>query len=310
MTQVLQPALGVQFWEPDPHKLTERTALAERMGFAAVTVPDHPVRGLLAPLTACAIMAEASVRVKVGPLVLNNDFRHPSVLAREAAALADLSEGRFELGLGAGYATNEYRRIGIQYATGPERIDRLAESAQILRGLLAGDDVTFVGAHYRLEGDSLSDTRTRKVPILIGGNSPRLLACAAEHADIVGLVGFSPRKDGELNFSDFDLTAAERQIGEVRRFAGPRHEVAMHALVQWYEVTSNRRAAAERIAPLFERSPDAVLSSPYVLLGTHAEIERQLRELAERLTIERWTVFADRPGLDPSQLAGVLERLS
>lgn len=305
------PAIGVQLWERDPRSLRTKAASVESLGFASITVGDHLVPSAIGPLTACAIVAAATERVRFGPLVLNNDFRHPVVLAREAAALADLSGGRFELGLGAGFARREYERAGIPFASPTVRAARLAESARILRGLLAGDTATFAGEHYAVRGESL--TPPPAVPILIGGNSSAVHAAAAEHADIVGLVGLSPRRGGAgIETSHFSTSGLERQLARLRALAGPRFsDLELHALVQWHEVTDDRRAAAERAAPELEVSAEVALDSPYVLLGTAQEIANQLHEQHARFGITRWTVFGDRPDLQPAEtLVPVLELLA
>ena len=309
----MTPALGVQLWGPETASLQAKAVRAESLGFASITVPDHLVPGLVAPLTACAIIASATERVHVGTLVLNNDFRHPVVLAREAAALADLAAGRFELGLGSGHARVEYERAGMRFAPGSVRAARLRESAQILRGLFAGDTVTFAGDHYTVSGESLSPPPAVPIPILIGGNSRDVQACAARCADIVGLVGFSHRRGGtEIDMSDFTVDALERQLARLRGLAGARFSrLELQVLVQWHEVTPNRRAAAERAAPLLELPVEAVLNSPYVLLGTTDEIATQIREQHEQLGITRWTVFGDRPDVASFEtLAPVLELLA
>jgi probable F420-dependent oxidoreductase len=306
------PALGVALWESDPRALRAKAAGLEQLGFAAITIGDHLVARAIAPLIACAIVADATERVRVGPLVLNNDFRHPVVLAREAAALAELSGGRFELGLGAGFAAREYERAGIPFAPRRVRAARLAESAHVIRGLLAGETVTFAGEHYVVRGETLTGPPPA-VPILIGGNSRDVHAAAAAHADIVGLCGLSPTRGGtETDMSDFSTAGLERQVDRLRELAGPRFsQLELHALVQWHEVTGDRRAAAERAAPQLEVSPEVALDSPYVLLGTPEEIAAQLREHHDRFGITRWTVFGDRPDLPPAEaLVPVLERLA
>ena len=303
------PTLGVQLWERDPGALRAKAAQVESLGFASITVGDHLHARAIAPLTACAIVAGATTRVQVGPLVLNNDLRHPVVLAHEAAALADLSGGRFELGLGAGYARREYERAGIPFAPRKVRVARLAEAASFLRRLFAGETVDFAGEHYQVRGESLPRLE-HPVPILIGGNSPDLHAVAAENADIVGLAG-SPRSGAGIDSSDYATAALDRQLARLRDLAGARPHLERHVLVQWHELTDDRRAAAERAAPALEVSADVALDSPYVLLGTPDEIAAQLREHHARFGITRWTVFGDRPGLQPAEtLVPVLEILA
>jgi probable F420-dependent oxidoreductase len=290
------PTLGAHLWNSDVASLRARAAEVESLGFVSITVGDH-LGYFPPPLTACAIVAEATSEVRIGPLVLNNDFRHPVVLAQEAAALADLSGGRFELGLGAGYNRREYERSGIVFSPRSVRIARLAESAQILRRLFAGETVDFEGEHYRVEGQALPP-QNHDVPILLGGNSPQLHAVAAAHADIVGLAGSAASRNG--SGSDYALSAVERQVARIRELAAPRAP-EIHALVQWHEVTGDREAAAERAAHGMEAPLEVVPSSPYALLGTPEEIAAQLRDHHDRLGITRWTIFADRPDLQPAE---------
>ena len=138
-------------------------------------------------------------------------------------------------------------------------------------------------------------------------------AAAAEAADIVGLVGFSPTRGGAgIDASDFSSDGVERQVARLRELAGARFsQLELHALVQWHELTTDRRAAAERAAPQLEVPVDVALDSPYVLLGTPEEIAAQLREHHDRLGITRWTVFGDRPDLPFAEtLVPVLEALA
>lgn len=240
--------------------------------------------------------------------MLNNDFRHPAVLAHEAAALAELSDGRFELGLGAGYNRHEYRRSGIPFERRTTRIARLAEAAAILRPLLAGETVSFDGDHYRVRDLRLPEP-VRPTPILIGGNSPELLAVAAAHADVATLAG-SPKSSGPGS-SDYAREAVERQVRTIRELsAGRPVAIQLHVLVQWHEVTDDRGAAAERAAAALEVSPEVALDSPYALIGTVDEIATAIRGWHTTLGIARFTVFADRPDLQSAdELAPVLELL-
>jgi probable F420-dependent oxidoreductase len=287
----------------------ERAAALEELGFGSFSVGDHLQH--YPPLAACAAIAEGTERAQVGPLVLNNDFRNPSVLAREAVAVSELSGGRFELGLGAGYARREYVWAGIRYDPGPVRIARLAEATEILSRLLAGEEVTFRGEHYAVEADSLRE-RPYRVPLLIGGNSVEVHAIAARHADILNLIGLSPKRGGTVeDLSDFSAGALDRQLNALRGFerdAGA--ELERHVLVQWHHVTGDRQEAAERAAKTLGVPPSVVLDSPYVLIGSPTEIAEQLRDHHERFGIARWTIFADRPDLQRGEeLAPVLGEL-
>src|SRR5437870_13395014 len=126
----------------------EKARKVERLGYSVLLVPDH-LAELLAPFPALAAAAAATTRLRVGTGVLNNDFRHPVLTAREAATLDVLSDGRFELGLGAGHMRSEYEQAGLAFDAGVTRVERLAEAVTIVKRLLKGETVTFTGRHYR-----------------------------------------------------------------------------------------------------------------------------------------------------------------
>ena len=132
-------------------------------------------------------MAEVTNRIRVGSLVLNNDFHHPVHLAREVAAIDQLSGGRVELGLGAGHAFTEYRAIGVPFDPPAVRRARLAESIEILRRLLDGEEVSYAGRHYQLEAVRTMPARQKPLPLLVGVNGQAALAHAAQHADVIAL---------------------------------------------------------------------------------------------------------------------------
>jgi probable F420-dependent oxidoreductase len=308
-----RPELAVQVWGTQARELVARARLAESLGFDAVSVPDHLTDSVPPPLIACSIIASATERIRVGTLVLNNDLRHPVLLAREVAMLADQSGGRFELGLGAGYARVEYEHAGIPYDPAAVRIARLCESVQIVRRLLAGEQLTFAGEHYQVAGERCAPIPALPVPIYVGGNSAALHACAAEFADAVGLVGFDTRTGGaSIVVSDFTREAFERQLARLRGQAGDGYErLARHVLVQDFEVTDERDAVLARLAPEYDLTPDELATSPYVAIGSAGQIARQLQDLHGRAGIGRFTVFADKPGAPPLEsLAPVIELLA
>src|SRR3954454_5566900 len=133
-------------------------------------VAGHLADGMLPPLTALVAAAEATDRLRVGTLVVNNDFRHPVVLAREAATIDLLTDGRLELGLGAGHMKFEYDEAGLPFDPAAVRVARMAESAEIVTRLLAGEEVAFTGEHYQVHGHLCFPSPVqRPVPLLIGG---------------------------------------------------------------------------------------------------------------------------------------------
>lgn len=162
-------------------ELQEKARKIEELGYDTFNAPDH-LTDLIAPLPALVCAAEATKTLKVGTNVLNNDLRHPVLVAREAAAVDLLADGRFQLGLGAGAFRSEYDEAGLGFDRGATRVERLTEAVIIIKGLLKGDQVTFAGRYYQVTGHTLAPLPVQKPhpPILIGGNGPRLLALAAQ----------------------------------------------------------------------------------------------------------------------------------
>lgn len=255
---------------------------AEDLGFDTILVPDHIADDLLSPMVALATMAEATTRLHVGTFVLNNDFRHPALLAREAATVDLLTDGRLELGLGAGHSAPEYAEIGLRFDPAPVRVARLEESARLLRRLFDGDEVSFTGQHYQVAAHRLSPVR--RPQLLIGGNGDRVLRLAAEVGDIVGFTGLGrTRPDGQQHTTEWKPEQIDAKAATVRAAAGDRlDELEFNALVQYVEITTDRRASAEAIANRMGDDPAVLLGAPFMLIGTVDEIVEQLHRARER----------------------------
>jgi len=197
---------------------------AEELGYSALLVPDH-LGQQLAPIAAIATAAAATTTLRVGGFVFANDFRHPLILAREAATLDLLSDGRLELGLGAGWRTADYRQLGIPYDAPGRRIDRLAEASSLVKRLLAGETVTHAGPHFQLGSARVWPRPVQQPhpPIIMGGGGPRMLRLAAREADIVGFIPqFSQR--GRPILTDVTEAALDRKVAIVRAAAGQRFD--------------------------------------------------------------------------------------
>jgi probable F420-dependent oxidoreductase len=301
---------GVSIWGAGTGAEWRRKARrAEAAGFDTVLIADHLVDGMLSPLAPLVAAAEATDRLRVGTLVLNNDFRHPVVLAREAATVDLLTDGRLELGLGAGHMKHEYDQVGLAFDAPAVRVARMTEAAEIIRRLLAGEEVTYAGEHYRVDRHQCFPPPTQpRLPLLIGGNGRRLLAAAARLADIVSFTGFS-QVEGErtVNPTHFTLEGLDAQLAWVRAEAGERFgQLELSTLVQGVTITGDRRGAAHEVQPLLPKlSVDDLLSSPYALIGTADQIAGQLREERARLGVSYITVFEK----DLDTMAGIIELL-
>jgi probable F420-dependent oxidoreductase len=285
----------------------EKARKVERLGYAVLLVPDH-LAELLAPFPALAAAAAATTRLRIGTAVLNNDFRHPVLTAREAATLDVLSGGRFELGLGAGHMQSEYEQLGLAFDVGATRVGRLAEALVIVKAMLEGEPVSFAGRHYRVTGQTIHPRPVQRPrpPIFIGGNAPRLLQVAAREADIVGLTGIAFRRGGaKPDVSDFRAAIVDERVRFVRDMAGER--VELNALVQRVIVTDDRHRAARALATQWPSlTAEDILESPYVLVGTPEEMADDLRGRRERWGISY--VMTHEAFMDA--LAPVVDRLA
>jgi probable F420-dependent oxidoreductase len=288
----------------------EKARKLEDLGYSALTVPDH-LADLLAPMPALVSAAAATQRLRVGTNVLNNDFRHPVLVAREAATVDLLTDGRLQLGLGAGHMQSEYDQAGLRFDAGGTRVERLAEAVAIVKGLLTGEPVTFVGRHYRVTGHTIHPLPLQRPhpPLLIGGNGRRLLTLAAKEADIVGLSGITFRRGGAApDLSGWRAAGVDARVQLVREAAGDRYDrLELNALVQRVVVTEDRYQAAEELARRWPQlSPEEILQSPYVLIGTVDQLVEDLQARRERWDISYYVIF--EPDIDA--FAPVVARLA
>ena len=274
----------------------DRARRIEQLGYSTLLIPDHLLPECLPPLVSLMSAADATTTLRVGTFVLNNDFRHPAVLAREAAAIDLLSDGRLELGLGAGHMQSEYTEAGLVYDPASVRVERLAESVTILKGLLAGEPVTFEGRHYQIHEHRAypSPVQTPRPPILIGGHGRRLLSLAAREADIVGFAGLRHRKGGtEVDLSGFKATAVDERVRWVRSEAGARlADLELNVLTQRVVVGDDaEQAAADLAAQWPALTPQDMLETPFVILGSVGQIVETLRARRERWGFSYYVIW-------------------
>ena len=258
---------------------------AEALGYSTLFVPDHFDEGL-GPIAAMAAAATATTTLNVGSLVLDCDYRHPAVLARELATIDHLSGGRLEVGIGAGWKKTDYDKSGIAMDPAPIRVSRMIEHANILKGLFAGGDYSFKGEHYTITDlvGAPAPARAGGPPFLIGGGGPRLLRFAGSFADIVGV-------NPSIHSGAIDTDAArdalpdriDEKVGWVREGAADRFDaLEINAWIAVGQVTDNAQGFAEAVAPMYGADPGVVLDSPMTLVGTIEEICDRLVERRER----------------------------
>jgi probable F420-dependent oxidoreductase len=282
---------GYQATFGEPADLLDRARAAEAAGFDVFQLGDHIGRDA-APLTALAAVAKAVRGIEIGTLVLNNDLRHPVVLAQELSTLDHLSGGRLEVGIGAGHSLPEYTSIGLEFDAPRTRKQRLSEAIEIIRPLLAGEMVTFVGRHYRLDHVEILRSCQRRVPLLVGVNGTEALAHAARHADVVALTMLGrTREDGhrhEVRWESWRLYQTIDLIDRASSAIRPRPRV--HALIQSVEATSDRERAAARAAARTGMPVTDILETPFLLMGTVDEMVDHLLDCRRRWGITYFSV--------------------
>ena len=263
----------------------------EAAGFDTYVVMDHFIRGL-DPIATLGAAAAATTTLRLGSMVFANDFRHPVVLAKGLATVDVLSEGRLEIGVGAGWLREEYDQAGIPFDPPGTRIDRMVEAVHLMKRAFTEERVTFEGAHYRTEALDLVPKPAQKPypPFLIGGGSKRILSVAAREASIVNITTRA-LPDGTKDVADMTPERLDTKIGWIRDAAGDRFGgIELAAMVGDVIVTDDRAGAAADLAGKLGVTPEQALASPHVLIGTPDQMADDLRQRRERYGFSYFTV--------------------
>ena len=271
-----------------PEDLVPLARRAEDIGVSVITFADH-LDDQLAPVASLMAAADATTDLRVGSLVFANDYRHPAILAREAATVDRLSGGRLEFGLGAGWMAADYRAAGIPMETPGVRIQRLEEALQVITALWTGAPVHHDGVHYRLDGLTCLPLPAQQPhpPIVIGGGGRKVLEVAARHADIVHLnpsltAGVIDHRAGPTATAE----ATEQKLEWVRAAAGDRYDaLEIGVRIHLAFVTDERDEFYEALAGGFGLTPDQARESPHALCGTIDQIADDLQVRRERFGI-------------------------
>jgi probable F420-dependent oxidoreductase len=285
----------------------DKARRAEDLGFAVLSLADHfigpgPVQQStnhppqdLAAVPAITVAAEATTRLRVGCRVFCMDYRHPVMLAKEAATMDLLSEGRLEIGLGAGWLADEYAAADIPFDRPGVRIARLAEGVALIKALMAEGQVSFEGEHFRVEGFEGRPLPVQRPhpPIMIGGGGQRVLGLAAREADIVSF-NFNNRSgvlgaDG-VQSSTAELTA--EKVEWVKRAAGDRFaELELELAAYFTFVGDQAGAMAEGMGKAFGLTTEAMNQHPHGLFGPVGAICEELVRRRELYGISYITIM-------------------
>ncbi len=287
----------------------EEARKGEALGYDTFLMPDH-FGHQLAPVPALMAAAMATTSIRIGTAVFDNDFRQPAMLAKEMAPIDILSEGRLELGIGAGWIKAEYEQAGISFDPPSVRVERMQEPFHVIKGLWGDDPFSYSVHHYtiiEMQGWPKPPQRPRP-PIMIGCGAKRMLSFAARQADIIGIIA-PATPGGRLDtLSDSEERVCE-QVSWVREAAGDRFDRIELPMLFWaVRVTDDRYAGAEDIARTRYRptTPEQILASPYYLIGSIEGIAERLLEMRERFSVSYITVM---PG-NGETFAPVVARLN
>ena len=286
---------GLNCWETDGATAWRDFARqAEDLGYSTVVVPDHLVVQQLAPIAAMAMAAAVTERLRVGSYVLCNDFRHPAVLAKELATLDLLSDGRLEIGIGAGWAEADYQFLHQPFDDGPVRVARLEESVAILKACFADAPVEHANVGWGGMTGLPRPVQKPHPPMLIGGGGRRMLSLAAREADIVGLNTLKRKEDrmeGKAPAQSLPEAEAAVQLDIIREAAGERvAQLEVNANVMAAIVTNDATGAAMGIAPALRDVVEQSATETRALVGTVAQIVETCQRRREALGINYITL--------------------
>ncbi len=283
---------------------------AEELGYSTFLVPDHFLEQI-ATMPALAMAAAYTTKLRVGSIVCSNDFRHPMLLAKEAATIDMLSNGRFELGIGAGFLKAEYDVIGLPFDAPDKRVSRFEEAVKAIKAYFQDESLKFEGNHYRIQWEKGLERIPKAVqkphpPIFIGGGGRRMLSIAAREADIIGLAIKVQANGSGPDPRDIAVSLAQK-IAWIEEEAGERFENIELNIQTWaVAITDDREQAAERLAKQFPLPVKILLNIPYLLIGTEDEIISQIEGYRSKLGISYFSVFERHM----EEFAPIVSRLS
>ena len=280
----------------DARSWVDQARKAEDLGFSTLLMPDH-FGDQLAPVPAMMAAAAAST-LRVGALVFDNDYRHPLVLAKEAATIDLLSGGRLELGLGAGWMRSDYDESGISYDDPAVRVDRFEEGLAVITGLLESEGAfSFSGEHYTVTEHTATPRPAQRPrpPLIIGGGGKRVLGIAGRHAEIVSInVNLRAGTAGPEAATNATPDATRQKIGWVKEAAGARFEqIELNTLIGFVMVTDDAQSVIDAMAPALGIDPDEARHIPLALIGTLDEMAEELEWRRREYGISYFSVESD-----------------
>lgn len=266
---------------------------AEDLGYEEFYSFDH--LGAADPFIPLIVAAEATSRLRVGPLVLNSEFHHPALLARSAATVDRMTGGRVVLGVGTGYARSEHEIAGIELRPPRQRVERLVESLVALRSLLDSGSAQMRGRYHQLGIEDLGVHPVQEhVPLLVGGHGRLVVEAAGRLADIFQFTGLTHAKDGTLQPGGFGLTEVAQRARWLAESAGDR-EIERSVFVQKVVVKDSIDDAVDQACRQLGLAREVVQRTPFLLFGSVTQIVDRLQQQREELGISHVVVREPAP---------------
>ena len=293
---------------PSGEEWLARGKRIEALGYSTLAMPDHMVGGAWASMVALAALAPVTTTLRLGGLVIDNDFRNPVVFAREVAALDVISGGRVELGMGAGWFDRDYQGTGIAFDRGRVRVARLAEAVRLMKRLFTEEQVDFEGTYYTVTKAEVRPKTVQKPwpPILIAGGGPEILMLMGQEADIVAIVPSGITGSGKLANDAVTLETLKKQAQAVRDAAGSRADAIEFSMFLDCALTDDRETTIAEMAERAKADPEIIRASAYRGIGTLAEIRAHILHLRE---VVGMTYFCLR-GPDVEKLGPIVRELA
>jgi probable F420-dependent oxidoreductase len=321
---------GLQLFGMEPSRVRDLAQAAEGLGFDLVAFPDHfivelssgqydPNAALYDSISVAAVVAESTKKIRVGHLVLCNQFRHPVVTAQSLCTIDHISRGRVIAGLGAGWTETEFRMTGLPFPPIGERLAMLDESLTCIRSLWTNERTTFEGRHYRFRDAVLSPQPVQKPhpPILLGGSGKGLMRIAAKHADYVNIIpdaGKAGRFDPESvkRMTDEAFRARVSFLrAEAQRLGRDPQSIRISNLMLIFMLVDTPAAArqtTEAVAAGLGLTPDEMSASPVALIGTPEQCATELRRRAREWGVTQF-VFSSMMGMDEKVIRRIREEV-
>ncbi len=267
---------------------------AESLGYSSLLVPDHLDDDQFSPIVAMTAAAMSTSTLRIGSLVFDNDYRHPVTLAREMATLDLISEGRLEVGMGAGWRRSDYDQSGIRYESPGVRVERLSEAVQIMTSMWKNGTATLKGKYYSVEGATGQPRPYDRggPPLTIGGGGRKILELASRYARVVGIN--ASLAAGTINADVVSSVSPQRfleRLQWVKESAGTRfEEIELQCLTVVAQVCDNGYSWLSEVAPAFGASAEQAIETPIVLAGSVNEMIETLEARRERFGFSYWII--------------------